>query len=109
MEKYQERVLRALRGASPSCITPDGYRREVLALLREPIGDLCISRPKSRLTWGIELPFDDRYVTYVWFDALLSYVSALEPPGGPELWPHVAAPDRQGHPEAARRSTGRRC
>jgi methionyl-tRNA synthetase len=57
-----------------------------LALLREPIGDLCISRPKSRLTWGIELPFDDRYVTYVWFDALLSYVSALHAAGRPELW-----------------------
>ena len=64
--------------AKPELITPDGYRHEVLALLREPIGDLCISRPKSRLTWGIELPFDDRYVTYVWFDALLNYVSALE-------------------------------
>ena len=47
-------------------------------MLREPIGDLCISRPKTRLDWGIELPFDDRFVTYVWFDALLSYVSAVE-------------------------------
>src|SRR5262249_15226725 len=61
--------------------------REVLALLREPIGDLCISRPKSRLAWGIELPFDDRYVTYVWFDALLNYVSALQHLGRMELWP----------------------
>ena len=46
-------------------------------MLREPLGDLCISRPKTRLSWGIELPFDARYVTYVWFDALLNYVSAL--------------------------------
>jgi methionyl-tRNA synthetase len=68
---------------------PDGYRREVLALLREPIGDLCISRPKSRLQWGIDLPFDDRFVTYVWFDALLGYVSAVSAAGRPELWPHV--------------------
>src|SRR5206468_2115053 len=62
-------------------------RREVLALLREPIGDLCISRPKTRLAWGIELPFDSRYVTYVWFDALLNYVSALAHLGRMELWP----------------------
>src|SRR5581483_2986237 len=59
--------------------------------------DLCISRPKSRLTWGIELPFDDRYVTYVWFDALLSYVSPLEARGlTAELWPsahHLIAKD----------------
>src|SRR5262245_60622236 len=74
MSAYQERWLARLK-AEPDLIVPEGYRREALALLREPIGDLCISRPKSRLPWGIELPFDDRYVTYVWFDALLNYVS----------------------------------
>jgi methionyl-tRNA synthetase len=88
MEKYQERVL-ALYEAEPERIMPEGFRREVLALLREPIGDLCISRPKSRLQWGIDLPFDDRFVTYVWFDALLGYVSAVSAAGRPELWPHV--------------------
>ncbi len=88
MQQYQEQVL-ALYEAEPDRITPDGYRREILALLREPIGDLCISRPKTRLDWGIDLPFDDRFVTYVWFDALLSYVSALDAAGRPELWPHV--------------------
>src|SRR6185295_17448968 len=70
----------------PELVSPEGYRREVLALLRDPIGDLCISRPKSRLAWGIELPFDDRYVTYVWFDALLNYVSALDHLGRTNLW-----------------------
>ena len=69
MGAYQERLRETLE-TRPELITPDGYRREVLALLREPIGDLCISRPKTRLTWGIELPFDDRYVAYVWCDAL---------------------------------------
>jgi methionyl-tRNA synthetase len=88
MQRYQEQIL-ALYEAEPERITPDGYRREVLALLREPIGDLCISRPKARLEWGIDLPFDDRFVTYVWFDALLSYVSAVEAAGRPDLWPHV--------------------
>jgi methionyl-tRNA synthetase len=96
MGAYQERLLETLE-AEPDLIAPDGYRREVLSLLRDPIGDLCISRPKSRLAWGIELPFDDRYVTYVWFDALLSYVSALECHGLREaLWPsahHLIAKD----------------
>ena len=87
MGAYQERLVELVESGRIA-IVPEGYRREVLALLREPIGDLCISRPKSRLAWGIELPFDDRYVTYVWFDALLSYVSAL----GTErdvFWPHT--------------------
>ena len=89
MGAYQERLAAHL-DAHPELITPDGYRKEVVALLRDPIGDLCISRPKSRLTWGIPLPFDDRYVTYVWFDALLSYVSALDHRGlRAELWPHA--------------------
>jgi methionyl-tRNA synthetase len=47
-----------------------------LGFLRQPLDDLCISRPKSRLNWGIELPFDNDYVTYVWFDALINYVTA---------------------------------
>jgi methionyl-tRNA synthetase len=86
MEAHRERLVATLE-AQPDLIVPEGYRREVLALVREPIGDLCISRPKSRLDWGIELPFDNRYVTYVWFDALLNYVSALEHVGRTELWP----------------------
>ena len=87
MEKYQEQV-RAHIEAKPDFIRPEGYRNEALAMLREPIGDLCISRPKSRLEWGIEMPFDAGYVTYVWFDALLNYVSGLEARGRrEELWP----------------------
>src|SRR5438270_4831984 len=42
---------------------------------RQSGSDLCISRPKSRLDWGIELPFDKDFVTYVWFDALTNYIS----------------------------------
>ena len=77
MSRYQERLLAHLE-ANPDMISPVGYRNEVMGLLREPLEDLCISRPKSRLTWGIELPFDADYVTYVWFDALINYVSALK-------------------------------
>jgi methionyl-tRNA synthetase len=44
---------------------------------RQSGADLCISRPKSRLSWGIELPFDRDYVNYVWFDALSNYISFI--------------------------------
>ena len=57
--------------------SPERYRNEVLGFLREPLQDLSISRPTARLEWGIPLPFDDQYVTYVWFDALINYVSAV--------------------------------
>ena len=71
----------------------------MLGFLREPLEDLCISRPTARLTWGIPLPFDENYVTYVWFDALINYVSALDYPDGAlyrDYWPvaqHVIGKD----------------
>jgi methionyl-tRNA synthetase len=78
MSRYQERLVDDLE-RHPKRIQPDRYRNEVLAMLRaDALGDLCISRPKARLSWGIELPFDARYVTYVWVDALTNYVSALQ-------------------------------
>jgi methionyl-tRNA synthetase len=61
----------------PEFIQPEFRRNEVLGFLKRPLGDLCISRPKSRLSWGIELPFDREYVCYVWFDALINYISAI--------------------------------
>jgi len=98
MSKYQD-WLREYIQEHPEFIQPEQYRREILAMLRQDLDDLCISRPKSRLTWGIELPFDSDYVTYVWFDALINYVSALGWPDG-ELfamyWPrahHLVAKD----------------
>jgi len=91
MSKYQDKLLQHI-DTHPDFIRPEGFKNEVVAMLREPIGDLCISRPKSRLTWGIELPFDDRYVTYVWFDALINYVSALKYRGEEffqKFWPNA--------------------
>ncbi len=98
MSKYQEWLIDHIN-IHPDFIAPERYRNEVLAFLREPLEDLCISRPKTRLQWGISLPFDDQYVTYVWFDALLNYVSALGYPDGEgfkKFWPnvrHVVAKD----------------
>ncbi len=91
MSNYQQWLIDHIN-ANPDFIRPKQYKTEVLSFLKEPLEDLCISRPKSRLTWGIELPFDDNYVTYVWFDALLNYVSALDYPDGKNFkkyWPHV--------------------
>ncbi len=76
MEKYQSWLLEYLE-QHPELIQPAGYRNEVLEMLKEPIGDLSISRPKNRVPWGIELPWDADHVTYVWFDALLSYLTPL--------------------------------
>ncbi len=77
MSKYQNRLKQYLED-HPQFIRPDTRRNEVLGFLQKPLEDLSISRPKSRLSWGIELPFDANYVTYVWFDALVNYRSALE-------------------------------
>jgi len=89
MGKYQDWLLAHLE-AHPDFIQPERYRNEVLGFLRQPLEDLCISRPTSRLTWGIPLPFDDRFVTYVWFDALINYVTGVDYPDGPRFaryWP----------------------
>ncbi len=76
MSKYQERLVRYLEERR-NYIQPESRRNEVLGFLRtQKLGDLCISRPKARLAWGIELPFDRTFVTYVWFDALSNYLSA---------------------------------
>jgi methionyl-tRNA synthetase len=88
MSKYQDWLIKHLED-NPGFIQPERYRNEVLGFLREPLQDLSISRPTTRLKWGIPLPFDDQYVTYVWFDALINYVSALGYPDGPlykEFW-----------------------
>ena len=98
MSKYQEWLIDHIN-SNPEFITPERYRNEVLAFLREPLEDLCISRPTSRLTWGIPLPFDERFVTYVWFDALINYLSGIGYPDHPDFaryWPgaeHIIAKD----------------
>jgi len=98
MSKYQDWLIDHIQ-KHPDFIRPDRYKNEVLAFLKEPLEDLCISRPKSRLSWGISLPFDENYVTYVWFDALINYASALGYPEGPlfkRYWPvvqHLVAKD----------------
>ncbi len=76
MSRYQERLIRYIE-ENPGFIRPEHRKNEMLGFLRQPLTDLCISRPKSRLAWGIEIPFDRDFVTYVWFDALINYISAV--------------------------------
>jgi len=75
LEKYREEIRRLV--STTDLIRPERYRNEALNMLGEQLEDLCISRPKARLDWGIELPFDDKYVTYVWYDAFWAYLSEL--------------------------------
>ncbi len=98
MSRYQDWLIDYIQ-KNPEFIRPERYRNEVLGFLREPLEDLCISRPKTRLEWGITLPFDENYVTYVWFDALINYVTAIGYPDGEKFkkfWPqaqHLIAKD----------------
>ncbi len=98
MSKYQDWLIDHIK-KNPEFIRPERYRNEALAFLRDPLEDLCISRPKTRLEWGITLPFDEQYVTYVWFDALINYVTAVGYPEGEQFktfWPvaeHLIAKD----------------
>ncbi|MBI5199581.1 MAG: methionine--tRNA ligase, partial [Nitrospirae bacterium] len=111
MSEYQGWLIDHIK-KNPGYIMPESRKNEVLGFLEnQTLGDLCISRPKKRLEWGIPLPFDEDYVTYVWFDALLNYYSAtkyLAPPpspsplegegrgGGADWWPadhHIIGKD----------------
>ncbi|MBI3880391.1 MAG: methionine--tRNA ligase [Verrucomicrobia bacterium] len=95
---------------NPAFIQPESRRNEILGFLKNhTLEDLCISRPAARLNWGIPIPFDPAYVTYVWFDALVNYISIPAAHGDPvvcralgisasgiQLWPadiHVIGKD----------------
>lgn len=100
MSAHQEWLIDYIN-SHPTFIMPEFRKKEVLGFLKEGLNDLCISRPKDRMSWGIELPFDKDYVLYVWFDALINYVSALETDKAlKKFWPadfHVIAKDILRH------------
>ena len=85
LEPYRARLQKLVQ-ENAGWIVPAFRRNELLGALEKPLDDLCISRPKSRLTWGIPLPFDENYVTYVWFDALVNYYSFADAKGALR-WP----------------------
>lgn len=101
---YQDWLIGFLRG-HPDFIYPRFRLSQVLEFLKEPLNDLCISRPVERLSWGIPLPFDGDFVTYVWFDALTNYISAVGygTDRFDEIWPadyHVIGKDIMLPPHA---------
>ncbi|UCG38781.1 MAG: methionine--tRNA ligase [bacterium] len=91
MSRYQDWLVSHIE-ANPDFIRPETRRNEILGFLKKPLEDLCISRPKSRLHWGVEIPFDTDYVTYVWFDALINYVTGagytVDDEGFAAFWPN---------------------
>jgi methionyl-tRNA synthetase len=98
MSKYHDALVRHIND-NPGYIMPESRRNEVLGFLRSnPLGDLCVSRPSRRLSWGVPMPFDSDYVTYVWFDALINYYSATRYLAGDKAdwWPasvHIVGKD----------------
>lgn len=93
LRSYQAWLVQFLT-ENENFVFPKFRQKQVLEFLKEPLNDLCISRPRERLEWGIPLPFDEDFVTYVWFDALTNYYSAVvDQPG---VWPadwHVIGKD----------------
>ncbi|MDO8535986.1 MAG: methionine--tRNA ligase [Candidatus Omnitrophota bacterium] len=103
ISEYQEWLIDHIN-SNADFIKPDFRRNEVLGFLKEPLLDLCISRSRSRMSWGIEIPFDKNFVTYVWFDALINYISGIGYPGDTarleKYWPadvHVIGKDILRH------------
>ncbi len=96
MSKYQGWLIDYIN-KNPDFVRPEFRKNEVLGFLREDLTDLCISRPKTRSPWGVEIPFDKDYVVYVWFDALINYASGIREKGAfDEFWPadfHMIAKD----------------
>jgi methionyl-tRNA synthetase len=93
LRQYQDWLIEHLK-KNENFVFPRYRQKQVLEFLSEPLNDLCISRPRDRLEWGITLPFDENFVTYVWFDALVNYYTAVI--DKPEFWPadfHVIGKD----------------
>ncbi|MFH1848056.1 MAG: methionine--tRNA ligase, partial [Candidatus Omnitrophota bacterium] len=103
MSKYQAWLIDHIK-ANPDFIKPASRRNEILGFLQNKLNDLCVTRPKSRLGWGIEIPFDKEYVSYVWFDALINYITGCgfskDEKQFKELWPadlHIVGKDILRH------------
>ena len=103
LSRYEDRLL-AHYTEHPEAVQPAGKRNEVLGLIKQGLHDFSISR--TSISWGIPLPWDDRHVAYVWFDALINYCTAVGYPDDRDrfdrYWPAELPPHRQGHPPPAR-------
>ena len=76
LSEFEDRLL-ALYNENPTFIQPESAKNEVVSFVRRGLEDLSISRSKEKFDWGIDIPWDDSHITYVWFDALLNYITAI--------------------------------
>ena len=98
LKEHQQWLIEYLE-QNPAFVAPEYRRNEVMGFLTsKPLDDLCITRPAARLNWGIPLPFDQHFVTYVWFDALSNYISLPAALGDPGVPADLRPPDF--HPDA---------
>lgn len=96
LKQHQQWLIEYLE-QNPAFVYPQYRRNEVLGFLRhQPLEDLCITRPAARLNWGIPLPFDADYVTYVWFDALSNYISVPAAQADPGVPAALVPPQAEG-------------
>jgi len=98
LSKYESQIKEKIEGGELR-IVPEGRKNEVLSLINQGLQDVSFSRPKEKLQWGIPVPGDETSVIYVWADALVNYISALEYSGGEKFkkyWPadvHIVGKD----------------
>ncbi len=95
LSNYQDKLLEMYE-KNPEFLSPKSKAQETINRVNQGLQDISISRHKNTLDWGIELPFDKDHVTYVWFDALFNYVSALEINSKMKFWPcnvHIVGKD----------------
>jgi len=100
LRDHQQWLIDYIQG-NPDFIKPSYRRNEVLGFLKNnTLEDLCSTRPAARLSWGISVPFDPSYVTYVWFDALVNYVSIPAAHGDPVVCSALGLPAKTASPES---------
>ena len=98
LSKYSDKIYAAIKN-NDYLIVPATRRNEVLSLIKSGLDDISISRPKDKISWGIPVPDDDQQVMYVWFEALMNYITVLDYPDGADFkkyWPadvHVIGKD----------------
>jgi methionyl-tRNA synthetase len=76
LSEFEDKLL-AHYESNAKFIQPESARNEVVSFVRRGLEDLSISRSKEKFDWGIDIPWDDSHITYVWFDALLNYITAI--------------------------------
>ena len=89
LSKYGDQIAKMIR-SNDFIVTPESRKNEILSLLDGGLDDISVSRPASKLPWGVAVPGDKKHVMYVWFEAVINYLSVLGYPDGDDYkkyWP----------------------